>query len=48
MNPNQALWEMGDFTRIAASMRESGDDGATGGAAWDGRVGHCKRIMNRK
>jgi ubiquinone/menaquinone biosynthesis C-methylase UbiE len=23
-NPNQALWEMGDFTRIAATMRESG------------------------
>ena len=25
MNPNQALWERGDFTRIAASMRESGE-----------------------
>jgi len=25
MNPNQALWEKGDFTRIAATMRESGD-----------------------
>jgi ubiquinone/menaquinone biosynthesis C-methylase UbiE len=25
MNPNKALWEKGDFTRIAASMRESGD-----------------------
>ena len=25
MNPNQALWEMGDFTRIAASMREGGE-----------------------
>lgn len=24
-NPNQALWEKGDFTRIAATMRESGD-----------------------
>ena len=24
-NPNQALWEKGDFTQIAASMRESGD-----------------------
>jgi SAM-dependent methyltransferase len=24
MNPNKALWEKGDFTRIAASMRESG------------------------
>src|SRR5436189_728752 len=25
MNPNQALWEKGDFTRIAAGMRESGE-----------------------
>ena len=25
MNPNQALWEKGDFTRIAESMRESGE-----------------------
>jgi ubiquinone/menaquinone biosynthesis C-methylase UbiE len=25
MNPNKALWEKGDFTRIAESMRESGD-----------------------
>jgi SAM-dependent methyltransferase len=24
MNPNQTLWEKGDFTRIAESMRESG------------------------
>jgi ubiquinone/menaquinone biosynthesis C-methylase UbiE len=24
MNPNKALWEKGDFTRIAESMRESG------------------------
>src|SRR6516165_123546 len=24
-NPNQALWEKGDFTLIAASMRDSGD-----------------------
>ena len=24
-NPNQVLWEKGDFTRIAAAMRESGD-----------------------
>jgi ubiquinone/menaquinone biosynthesis C-methylase UbiE len=24
-NPNQALWEKGDFTRIAATMRESGE-----------------------
>lgn len=26
MNPNQALWEKGDFTRIADSMRESGEE----------------------
>ena len=25
INPNQALWEKGDFTRIAATMRESAD-----------------------
>ncbi len=24
-NPNQALWEKGDFTRIAETMRESGE-----------------------
>ncbi|GAB4039589.1 class I SAM-dependent methyltransferase [Spirosoma gilvum] len=26
MNPNQALWEKGDFTRMAETMRESGAD----------------------
>jgi ubiquinone/menaquinone biosynthesis C-methylase UbiE len=26
MNPNQALWEKGDFTRIAATMRTSGEE----------------------
>lgn len=26
MNPNKALWEKGDFTRIAESMRETGED----------------------
>jgi ubiquinone/menaquinone biosynthesis C-methylase UbiE len=36
MNANQALWETGDFTQIAATMRESGealvrDVGVTGG-----------------
>jgi SAM-dependent methyltransferase len=36
MNANKALWEKGDFTRIAASMRESGEElvgklGVTGG-----------------
>src|SRR6266550_5324501 len=25
MNPNKELWEKGDFTRIAATMRESGE-----------------------
>jgi len=24
MNPNKTLWEKGDFTRIAETMRESG------------------------
>src|SRR5436305_4155304 len=36
INPNKALWEKGDFTRIAESMRESGEAlvttlGITGG-----------------
>jgi SAM-dependent methyltransferase len=36
MNPNKALWEKGDFTRIAESMRQSGEAlvrslGVTGG-----------------
>ena len=26
MNPNKALWEKGDFTRLAETMRESGSD----------------------
>lgn len=26
INPNRALWEKGDFTRLAATMRESGDE----------------------
>src|SRR6188474_2981735 len=26
MNPNKALWEKGDFTRIADTMRESGTE----------------------
>jgi hypothetical protein len=26
INPNKALWEKGDFTRIAAAMRESGEE----------------------
>jgi len=25
MNPNKALWEKGDFTRLAQSMRKSGE-----------------------
>jgi hypothetical protein len=25
MNPNKALWEKGDFTRIADTMRDSGE-----------------------
>ena len=25
INPNKALWEKGDFTRIADTMRESGE-----------------------
>src|SRR5688572_8502204 len=29
-NPNKALWEKGDFTRIAQTMRESGEAVANG------------------
>jgi len=25
VNPNKALWEKGDFTRLAESMRKSGE-----------------------
>ena len=35
-NPNQALWEKGDFTRIAESMRQSGDALVQGLGAIDG------------
>lgn len=37
MNPNKALWEKGDFTRIAESMRESGE-------ALVGRIGVSKGL----
>ena len=33
-NPNKALWEKGDFTEIAAFMRDSGD----AFAAYDDRI----------
>ena len=36
MNPNQALWEKGDFTKIAASMRESGEAVVEGLGAIEG------------
>ena len=35
MNPNKALWEKGDFTQIAETMRESGE-------ALVGRIGVAK------
>ena len=41
MNPNKALWEKGDFTQIAAFMRESGEavvkvprDSAAAAGSW--------------
>ena len=30
MNANKALWEKGDFTRLASTMRESGDEVVAG------------------
>ena len=38
MNPNKALWEKGDFTRIAESMRESGEKLVTSLGITDGLV----------
>jgi SAM-dependent methyltransferase len=35
-NPNKALWEKGDFTRIAATMRESGEALVEGLGSVDG------------
>jgi len=35
MNPNKALWEKGDFTEIAALMRQS--VAARGGRKWSRR-----------
>jgi hypothetical protein len=37
MNANKALWEKGDFTRIAATMRESGKPCSTSSAS----LGHA-------
>jgi hypothetical protein len=37
VNPNQALWENGDFTQFAGMMRESGEAGgasARGVGVW--------------
>ena len=36
MNPNKALWEKGDFTQIAATMRESGEALVAGLGVADG------------
>jgi SAM-dependent methyltransferase len=36
VNPNQALWEKGDFTRIAESMRQSGDELVASLDVWPG------------
>ena len=36
VNPNKALWEKGDFTRIADTMRESGDEFAASLGIADG------------
>src|ERR1700722_3656069 len=36
MNPNKALWEKGDFTRIAQSMQDSGEELVAGLGITDG------------
>ena len=54
VNPNKALWEKGDFTEIAAFMRQSGEAiakslgiapplrVAPGLRRWHHRSSHCK------
>ena len=54
MNPNKALWEKGDFSRIAQSMRESGealvkDLGVTRGSrSWTSDVATGRRPCRRR
>ena len=47
MNPNKALWEKGDFTRIAASMRESGEALVDGLGITQGAEGARPRLRRR-
>ncbi len=47
MNPNKALWEKGDFTRIAATMRESGEALVARLGVTEGRQGPRSRLRRR-
>ncbi len=47
MNPNKALWEKGDFTRIAESMRESGEALVKGLGITTGTEGAGSRLRRR-
>ena len=47
MNPNQALWEKGDFTRIAESMRESGEALVAELGDHEGHEGARSRLRRR-
>ncbi len=47
MNPNKALWEKGDFTRIAESMRESGDELVSKLGVTQGHEGPRSRLRRR-
>ena len=49
MNPNKALWEKGDFTKIAASMRESGEAVVAGLGITSGSArSRCRRSATRR
>ena len=47
MNPNKALWEKGDFTRIAATMRESGEALVERIGVTEGHAGARPRVRRR-
>ena len=47
INPNKALWEKGDFTRIAATMRESGEALVSTLGITEGLRGPRRRLRRR-
>ena len=45
MNPNKALWEKGDFTRIAETFRESGEALVKGFGITQGKTHTPTRLL---